>query len=321
MGITMKYLIAFLSVLVPAIAFAQEDYSDLFPTGKSTPEPVISNMYYSPNPVFTPQEEAGLKIANKWRSSNSTALKPMESQGGVILFVFGASQPSVICAVMQVCDIELQKGEVINDVNAGDRVRWNITPSVAGIGPKATPHLIIKPLDVGLETSMLVTTNRRTYHITLRSHRDQYMARVAFTYPDDTGDQWASYRKRNEERQPSALTPQQPSYTSEYLGDLDFDYDVSGKASWKPTRVFNDGRKTIIQMPKAMAETEAPALVVIRGKNSFWPWGSKEEEVMANYRIQPGTGRMIVDTVFDKAALVAGVGDNQDRVTIERVEK
>lgn len=321
MGARMKKLIVFLSALVPLIAFAQEDYSDLFPTGKSTPEPVISNMYYSPNPVLTPQEEAGLKIANKWRSSNSTALKPMESQGGVVLFVFGASQPSVICAVMQVCDIELQKGEVINDLKAGDKVRWDINPSMAGNGADTTSHIIVKPLDVGLETSMLVTTNRRTYHITLRSHRDQYMARVAFTYPDDTGDQWASYRKRNQQRQPGGMDPQQAVDTSEYLGDLDFDYDVSGKASWRPSRVFNDGRKTIIQMPKAMAEGEAPALVVMRGKNSFWPWGSKEEEVMVNYRFQPGTGRIIVDTVFDKAALVAGVGDNQDRVTIERVGK
>jgi type IV secretion system protein VirB9 len=37
---------------------------------------------------------------------------------------------------------------------------------------------------------------------------------------------------------------------------------------------------------------------------------------MVNYSLQGG--RYIVDTVFEKAVLVAGVGSNQDRVTIQR---
>jgi type IV secretion system protein VirB9 len=37
---------------------------------------------------------------------------------------------------------------------------------------------------------------------------------------------------------------------------------------------------------------------------------------MVNYRLQGD--RYIVDTVFDKAILIAGVGGNQRRVTITR---
>jgi hypothetical protein len=37
----------------------------------------------------------------------------------------------------------------------------------------------------GLVTSMVVTTSRRTYHIQLKSHQSQYMARVGFEYPED----------------------------------------------------------------------------------------------------------------------------------------
>ena len=40
-----------------------------------------------------------------------------------------------------------------------------------------------------------------------------------------------------------------------------FAYSVSGNAVWKPVRVYNDGQKTIIQMPKVMAQTEAPTLL------------------------------------------------------------
>jgi type IV secretory pathway VirB9-like protein len=39
---------------------------------------------------------------------------------------------------------------------------------------------------------------------------------------------------------------------------------LSGSASWKPVRVYNDGRKTIIEMPGTMQQTEAPTLLVVR---------------------------------------------------------
>ncbi|TXH83454.1 MAG: P-type conjugative transfer protein TrbG, partial [Thauera aminoaromatica] len=38
-----------------------------------------------------------------------------------------------------------------------------------------------------------------------------------------------------------------------------------------------------------------------------------------NYRVQGD--RYIVDTIFDKAILIAGVGRSQDRVTITRTGK
>ncbi|WP_277957829.1 TrbG/VirB9 family P-type conjugative transfer protein [Burkholderia plantarii] len=42
-------------------------------------------------------------------------------------------------------------------------------------------------------------------------------------------------------------------------GDLSFDYELSGSASWKPVRVYNDGRKTIIEMPGTMQQPNADA--------------------------------------------------------------
>jgi type IV secretion system protein VirB9 len=74
--------------------------------------------------------------------------------------------------------------------------------------------------------------------------------------------------------------------------------------------------KTIIQMPRTMEQTEAPALLVVRGKDGFFPWGGKAEEILVNYRVQ--SDRYIVDTLFDKAILIAGVGPQQERVTITR---
>jgi len=103
--------------------------------------------------------------------------------------------------------------------------------------------------------------------------------------------------------------------TGEYLGDLDFLYSVSGEASWKPLRVYNDGKKTIIQMPTTFSQQEAPVLMVVRKEGGFF---SKDTEVMVNYRLQHD--RYIVDAVFDKAYLIAGVGSDQSRVTITKTQ-
>ncbi len=104
--------------------------------------------------------------------------------------------------------------------------------------------------------------------------------------------------------------------SGEYLGDLSFNYNIAGDAPWKPVRVYNNGSKTIIQMPAAMAQTEAPTLLVVRGDDSILPWGEKAEDVIVNYRVQ--SDKYIVDTVFDKAILIAGVGNSQQKITITK---
>jgi P-type conjugative transfer protein TrbG len=211
--------------------------------------------------------------------------------------------------VLQVCDVELQAGEQVNSIQLGDTARWTIEPAISGTGAAEVQHLIIKPMDVGLETSLVVTTNRRTYHLRLRSHRTEFMPRVAFTYPDEAVAKWDAMKSR-EGRDKRERTIAQ---TGEYLGELSFAYDVAGSAPWKPVRVYNDGVKTIIQMPAAMAHTEAPTLLVVRRDGGVF---TEAETVMVNYRVQGD--RYIVDSVFDKALLIAGVGSSQERVTITR---
>jgi type IV secretion system protein VirB9 len=270
----------------------------------------LADAYFSANnPVLTPQEKAAVAIAKRWREAGATGMKPVAGPDGSIRYLFGAQQPSIVCAVLQVCDVELQAGEQVNSIQLGDTARWTIEPAISGAGAAEVQHLIIKPMDVGLETSLVVTTNRRTYHLRLRSHRTEFMPRVAFTYPDEAVAKWDAIKSR-EGRDKRERTIAQ---TGEYLGDLSFAYDVAGSAPWKPVRVYNDGVKTIIQMPAAMAHTEAPTLLVVRRDGGVF---TEAETVMVNYRVQGD--RYIVDSVFDKALLIAGVGSSQERVTITR---
>ena len=276
----------------------------------STDTGAIADRYFSGNnPALTPQEKAAIAMAGQWRTSGPTGLKPVRGADGSIRYLFGAQHPSIVCAVLQVCDVELQPGEQVNSIHLGDAARWAVEPAITGSGPGEVQHLIIKPMDVGLETSLIVTTNRRTYHLRLRSHRTDFIPRVAFTYPEEALAKWEDLKQRDIKlKQEHTLTP-----TGEYLGDLSFAYEVRGTASWKPIRVYNNGIKTIIQMPSAMAQTEAPALLVVRKDGGIF---NDAETVMVNYRVQGD--RYIVDTVFDKAILIAGVGSKQDRVTITK---
>jgi P-type conjugative transfer protein TrbG len=270
----------------------------------------LADAYFSTNnPVLTPQEKAAVAIAKRWRDASGTGMKPVAGPDGSIRFLFGAQQPSIVCAVLQVCDVELQAGEQVNSIQLGDTARWTIEPAISGAGTGEVQHLIIKPMDVGLETSLVVTTNRRTYHLRLRSHRTEFMPRVGFTYPDEAVAKWDAIKSR-EGRDKRERTI---AATGEYLGDLSFAYDVAGSAPWKPVRVYNDGIKTIIQMPATLAQTEAPTLLVVRKDGGVF---SDDETVMVNYRVQGD--RYIVDSVFDKALLLAGVGSSQQRVTITR---
>lgn len=295
-----KYLFAMILGVAPAIVMAAG------PADNKN----LADMYFSTdNPVLTPQEKAAVAIAQKWRASSATGMKPVPGPDGSIRFLFGVQQPSIVCAVLQVCDVELQAGEQVNSIHLGDTARWTVEPAITGSGPAEVQHLIIKPMDVGLETSLIVTTNRRTYHFVLRSHRTQFMPRVAFTYTEDAMAKWDAIKTREAHQRTTNTIPQ----TGEYLGNLNFAYDVSGSASWKPVRVYNDGTKTIIQMPKEMQQTEAPTLLVVRKDGGIF---KDAETVMVNYRVQGD--RYIVDTIFDKAILIAGVGSGQDRVTITR---
>ncbi|MEQ1620591.1 MAG: P-type conjugative transfer protein TrbG [Methylococcales bacterium] len=270
----------------------------------------LADLYFSnQNPDLTPQEKAAIAIAHKWQAASARGIKPVPGADGTIKFLFGAQQPSIVCAVLQVCDVELQAGEQVNSLHLGDTARWTVEPAITGSGPAEVQHLIIKPMDVGLETSLIVTTNRRTYHFRLRSHRTEFMPRVAFTYPEDAVAKWDALKSHEVKEKHERTIPQ----TGEYLGDLNFAYDVDGAAPWKPVRVYNDGVKTIIQMPSTMAQTEAPTLLVVRKDGDLF---TDDETVIVNYRVQGD--RYIVDTIFEKAILIAGVGNSQDRVTITK---
>lgn len=268
------------------------------PAIESTPTFIAQNVN-SQRKALNAKEQKAAELARQWIEAKSM---PVRKEDGKIVYLYGSTLPTVICAQLSVCDIELQQGEkIIGTPLIGDAARWEAKPAVSGAGASQVSHIIVKPFEDNLSTTLIVTTNRRTYHIKLLSSNKNWMPRVGFTYPDDIERQWQLYNAEVTANSEKKTMPE----TRENIESLNFEYEISGKPIWKPVRVYNDGLKTYIQMPKTMGQTEAPALLVL---------GSDGEKQIVNYRLK--NDRYIVDQIFSKAVLITGVGGSQEKVTI-----
>ena len=205
----------------------------------------------------------------------------------------------VITAPERVTDVVLQPGETLVSVASGDTVRWVIGDTTSGSGATKRTHILVKPFAAGLATNLVVTTDRRSYHIALTSVARTAMAALTWTYPQDA---LIALKPAT-----AAAEISRPVTSGIDFTQLRFDYAVSGdRPAWRPLRAFDDGRQTFIEFPASLAVGEAPPLFLVNGT------GDAE---LVNYRVR---GRFyIVDRLFDAAELRLGT-KKQDIVRITR---
>ncbi len=207
----------------------------------------------------------------------------------------------VYAAPGQVTDIALQEGEKLvgpGPVAAGDTVRWMIGDTLSGKGAAARVHILVKPTRPDIATNLIINTDRRTYHLELQATPRTWMASVSWTYP---ADELIALRRTEE-----AAARAAPVADRLALEQLNFDYRIEGdRPAWRPVRIFDDGRRTLIEFPLAIAQTEMPPFFII---------GEEGTAELANYRV---TGRyLIVDRLFQKAELRLGTGRRQQHVRL-----
>ena len=208
-----------------------------------------------------------------------------------ILFPFMESSIyEIYTAPDRMTSIELQAGEHLTTDNgrpkAADTVQWVADTVTAGEGAEKRTIILVKPILAGIETNMLIPTNRRVYHLLLRSESQTYLPLVGFSYPFDEAKarEAADSAKAQEEavKERLSVPPEQ----------LAFHYAVKGsRVAWRPIRVFDDGQKTYIEMSAAVKTAEAPALFVMEAGNPL----------LVNYRVKGDY--YIVDRLFDHAQL------------------
>ena len=192
-------------------------------------------------------------------------------------------------APAQITDIALEPGEKLVSVSAGDTVRWVVGDTTSGEGKEAQVHILVKPIGTDLQTNLVITTDRRTYHLEMRSSASTYMASVSWTYP---ASELLALKKQRSETDITAGTIVDTGINVE---QLKFRYRIEGDAPWRPLRVFDDGTKVYIQFPSGLAQSEAPPLFVV---------GSDAKPALVNYRVRGTT--YIVDRLFAAAELRLG---------------
>ena len=258
--------------------------------------------YHPRSTTLSATGAAGVGSARPWVQKRNA---PAAGENGRVMYVFGKGLPEIVCAPLRICTLELQPGEqVVAEPQIGDSVRWHVTPSAYGQGPNKTELVVIKPQEAGLDTNLVLTTDRRVYYIRLVGHPTEYMPRVAFSYPDDDRRAWEAHIADRERKEESKVASVGTS-----VDNLNFNYTIAvekGDGSFiTPSRVFDDGQKTYIQLPPGAEVRETPALMLV---------GPDDTLDMINYRVKGNT--YVVDRLFDRAVLVLDVGSKQRRVTI-----
>jgi type IV secretion system protein VirB9 len=252
--------------------------------------------------------DRALKLSKEWQRVPSSASL---ADAGKVVFPFGETLHTITCAPLRQCDIQLQPGEKVNNVKIGDKVRWKIEGARSGPEGAQTVHLVIKPTQAGLATSLVITTDRRAYHLQLKSMTKSWMPTIGFTYPEESDAAMAAFLQEENARQRRDDMSRVMAGEGESLRveDLDFAYEIDGETPWRPTRVFSDGAHTYVDLAKGVVTEDAPVLLV---KNAG---GTR----VVNYRVHGR--RYIVDGVFATMELVAGVGSAQQKVTIKRASR
>lgn len=223
--------------------------------------------------------------------------------GGVQVFSYDPGQVyEVWTAPLRVTTLTLGPGEVIVSKAAGDTVRWQIGETSSGQGPAQRAHVMIKPLERGLETNLVLATSQRVYLIQLRSGAPEaFNAAISWEVAAVAPPTAGAIAEAAATEPPGLVAP---------VGPLDARYRILPRGSrpaWTPTAVMTDGVRTFLTFPPALGASEAPALFVI---------GPGGDAQLVNYRQQDGV--WVVDRVVDQAELRVGDKPRQTvRITRE----
>lgn len=307
----MKAVLLLATILVGATpALAQNDAPALpsplptpLPSPSAEPTPMLAGASHPAPPRVHLRPEPTSPAMLRVRTANRAATQEPQARAFVnAVQIYPFSEGAIYrlyAAPERVTDIALQHGEAVISVAAGDTVRWTVGDTTSGSGDGKRVHILVKPFAAGLSTNLIITTDRRAYHVQLESTARTAMAALSWTYPQD---ELIAIRRAAEEQKAAS-----PVASGLAIEQLNFDYAITGDSpAWRPLRAFDDGRQTFIEFPASIAVGEAPPLFVI---------GSAGDAQLVNYRV---SGRFyMVDRLFDAAELRLGT----KKQTIVRISR
>jgi type IV secretion system protein VirB9 len=235
--------------------------------------------------------EAGQQPAKA--SAAASIQMPLKYVNGFMYYPWDDSFTyEIYCQPYRITDVMLQPGEIVLEVPylSEDKV-WEIGAGVSRKDGQDVQRFFLKPSAVNLVTTMIIITDRRVYHLLLKSFPDTFMVMVQWEYPPPLN---YSLTARNSPAPPPVNT----AVTDITLVDaqfLSFDYKMSysvfKKPLWLPKRVYDDGRKTYIELDEKTLHSLSPVL-----------FNQKNQRI--NYRVQKNL--IIIDELIEKTTLISG---------------
>lgn len=188
--------------------------------------------------------------------------------------------------------LKLDPTEELIDIKNGNSETFNIEQDYGGADN--AQYLFITANDLDVTSNIVVMTSKRLYMINLYSTLDVFNPIVEFNYPMKGNSQTYTISQRVQDRKAtSTVNPDK----------FDFNYAITGnaKASFKPTSVYNDGVKTVINFPQGIQETP---VVMVKGLDT-----NTYEVVNTEYE----KDKLIIHRVVKEAVLISG----KNKVTIK----
>lgn len=263
---------------------------------------IEKSVVYVEKPVYYPVEKYEKRPVGKEaakQSLNNAVQIPQKFSGGTMFYDFDETFVyEIYCQPYRITDLSLEPGEmVLENPFISESQVWEMGAGVSRKNGQDVQHFYLKPDIPGLTTSMIIITDRRVYHLLLKSFKDCYMAMVEFEYPNTM-----PYTIKTD-----AMIERMNSKTNSFSGIdpkyLSFDYKMSysifKKPLWLPKRVYDDGRRTYIQMDETVLHTQSPVL-----------FNHRNERI--NYRVDKNL--IIIDELIEKVTLRRG----KEKVTIKK---
>ena len=164
------------------------------------------------------------------------------------------------------------------------------------------PHIALKPQAAGIETNLTIYTTKHIYHLILRSRRHA-MQEVEFYYPRNYSRRCAADDAVAGEEQTARIAIDPPDETTDAASvkagseSAELAYTIDGsEPAVSPGAGVRRRPHVYLEMPASMKTSEAPALLI----------GAAGGTQMVNYRVRGSY--FVVDRLFDKGVLLAGVG-------------
>jgi len=207
-----------------------------------------------------------------------------------LIYPYGIYQHVLSCTILRICIIELEPGEVIYAMGAGDHTRWRSDHGQTGVNGN-TSYLTVVPTDNNLTTNLVISTDRRIYHLTLdspprrgrgtpKNPLDEYTRHIRFYYPTAT-------------IHVSSPAPEpEGQKVGQSIEDLNYNYSwrIENDFPWEPLAVFDDGSRVYVRVHDTV--TSGGVLLL----------GSASDARSGSYIMEDGF--LIIDRLFDEARIV-----------------